>query len=314
MPDVVLEDLILEQHGVFTPQQATSAGLVRSDIGFLLRSGSWERVRRGVYAESERLDPEIPQPLREVAAVRLALHDNGVCSHETAALLHGLPVDVRADCRVILTMTPERRSHRDYDGVHVHRAGLPGGHVTTVSGFPTTSVARTLVDLARNRRFGAALIPTDYALHHHLLQREPLNSVMLDCRRWPGTKRAAEVLAFADPGSESPLESLGRLCLHRYGVPAPVLQHEIVLADGGRTRVDFWWEEGAVVGEADGLNKYADATVLRREKLRQEGLECLGFTVVRFTWADVTLRPAETAARFQAALARRQRRTAHLAP
>jgi len=304
MPEGALEDVRDHQQGVFTPNQARTSGMSRRDIDFLVRGGSWERLRRGVYAEQPVRDDE-PNALHlQVAAARLALSGQGVCSHETAALLHGLPVRRVRDSRVILTMPSSQRSHRDFEGIHVHRASLPTTHVATVANFPATSLARTLVDLGRNRSVGAALIPLDHALHQHLVTCAELNAVLQDCRRWPGIKKASEVVGFGDTRSESPLESLGRLCLHRHDLPMPVLQHEIVLQGGQRTRVDFYWEDGGVIGEADGLGKYTDPAVLRAEKLRQEQQEAMGFIVVRFTWVDITGHPGRTAGRFLAALAR----------
>ncbi len=45
------------------------------------------------------------------------------------------------------------------------------------------------------------------------------------------------------------------------------------------------------MGEADGLGKYVDADVLRAEKMREERFAQLGYTVVRWTWAEVFRRP-----------------------
>ncbi len=300
-----LEDVSNAQHGVFTTQQAAQAGLVRSDRDYLLRRGGWQPQRRGIYVEVPPPPGGPEGPHRAAVAARLALHGQGVCSHETAARLHGLALHRGREDEVILTMPSGHRSHRNFDGIHLHRATLPGGHVSSVEGIPVTSVARTLVDLGRIRPFGPALIPLDHALHQHLVSRDQLAGVVLDCRRWPGIRRASDVVEFGDAAAESPLESLGRLCLHQYGVPPPTLQHSIVLPDGQRSRADFWWQHAAVVGEADGLGKYTDAAVLRAEKLRQEALESMGLIVVRFTWADIALRPAETARRFLVALSRR---------
>jgi hypothetical protein len=43
---------------------------------------------------------------------------------------------------------------------------------------------------------------------------------------------------------------------------------------------------------------------VRREKLRQERLEELGYTVVRLTWEQVTGEPERSAARIRRAFAR----------
>ena len=69
-------------------------------------------------------------------------------------------------------------------------------------------------------------------------------------------------------------------------------------------RVDFYWDEFGVVGEADGLGKYdRGAAALRDEKVRQGEMEDAGLIFVRWGWTD--LRPfAPTAARLRAAFVR----------
>jgi hypothetical protein len=91
------------------------------------------------------------------------------------------------------------------------------------------------------------------------------------------------VVAFADDRAATPLESISRVAFHDYGLPRPLLQALI----GGLDPVDFRWEKWRVVGEADGLIKNTSPDALRREKLREEGIAQLGFTVFRWTswWA-----------------------------
>ena len=59
-----------------------------------------------------------------------------------------------------------------------------------------------------------------------------------------------------------------------------------------------------MIGEADGLLKYTDATVLRAEKRRQERLERAGHVVVRWSWAEITTAPEAVAARILGAFSR----------
>jgi very-short-patch-repair endonuclease len=58
------------------------------------------------------------------------------------------------------------------------------------------------------------------------------------------------------------------------------------------------------VVETDGLAKYDELAALRREKLRQERLEELGYKVVRLTWEQVTGEPERSAARIRRAFGR----------
>ena len=54
--------------------------------------------------------------------------------------------------------------------------------------------------------------------------------------------------------------------------------------------------------EVDGLSKYAERGELQREKARQNALVALGYTVLRFTWADLTHRPDAVVRQVRAAL------------
>lgn len=149
-----------------------------------------------------------------------------------------------------------------------------------------------------------AVVTADSAFAHTGRPHD-LDRVLADCAGWPGIRAARTALAFADRRAESPLESVGRVRAYEYGLPAPELQ--VVISDGTDScRVDMYWEEFEVIGEADGLLKYATPEDLRKEKLRQEWLESLGRTVVRYTYADV-MNPRRiplTMARFDRALRR----------
>ena len=96
--------------------------------------------------------------------------------------------------------------------------------------------------------------------------------------------------------------------MDKWGLPPPVPQVRIGNAWGGFVaRVDFYWDEFGVVGEADGALKYDGSTpaALHREKKRQEILEQdLELSVVR--WGNDDLNDFGTiAARLQRRFARR---------
>lgn len=295
-----LDDTFALQHDVLTRRQASENGVTRSDLRYLLRADAWCRQRRGIYARAGE-DDQAAALLRDVVVARLALGGKGVASHETAAQLYELPLFGAGRAPITLTLPPCAPSHADLAGIHLHRATLPDRHRTITRDVPVTTVQRALVDLARRRPFRASLVPMDAALHRHLVSRQELCEILVDCRGWPGARRAQEIVDFADPRAESPLESLGRLSFYRHDLPTPELQHVITSPSGHHMEVDFWWEEYGVVAEADGLDKYTEPEVLRREKLRQERLERMGLRVVRFTWDDVLRHGAETASRVRTA-------------
>lgn len=254
----------------------------RADARWRIRErhvrGQLTRLRRGLYGP-----PGHDEGLAVSAAVcRL----DAVASLETAASIWGIPT-LGAPAAIHLTRLRRAQGTARYHGVVVHHARLDPGHVAHRDGVPLTTPARTVLDLARNRQFRAGVVAADAALRAGLCTREELQAVAETCRRWPGVARARAVVAFADPRAASPLESISRVAFHDYQLPRPILQAII----GGYEVADFLWPDYRVIGEADGLSKYTDPEVLRREKVREEGFVQLGFTVFRWTWRDAYRRP-----------------------
>jgi hypothetical protein len=250
----------------------------RERIRTLHARGELVRVRRGLYA-SPGTDAAI-----SAATERL----DAVASHATAASLWGLPTLGRPAAGVHLTRARRKQGTlRDYPGVVLHHATLPAGHVTIHCGIPVTTPARTVVDIGRALSFRAAVATADAALRMRRCTREELLAVLAGCRGWPGTRQTRRVIAFADPRAESPLESISRVAFHEYDLPAPILQAEI----DGYDRADFLWPDFRVIGEADGMGKYTEPDVLRREKIREENFVQMGYTVFRWTWRDAWRRP-----------------------
>lgn len=164
-------------------------------------------------------------------------------------------------------------------------ADLDGRDVETWYGIPVTTVARTVVDLARiDPRSG--LMAADAALHEALLTSGQLTAVLERSAGLPGVRRAREVLALADPRIESPLESLTHLALHDSRFPPPQLQYGIRGVDGRQYWVDFLWPAHRLVLEADGKSKYRD-DALWREKRREIAIMRAGYRVARVVWDDV---------------------------
>jgi hypothetical protein len=206
-------------------------------------------------------------------------------SHESAAWLHELSMLVPLVPRpATVSLTVVRGMSQYRVGVVVRRAALPAHHVACVLGVPVTSAARTVVDLARERPFADAVVVADSALRLGAADCAGLRGVLADCRGWPGIRSAIDVMDFADSRAESALESLGRVLCRDHRLPRPDLQVPIADEHGVFAYGDLGWPRLWTIAECDGLSKYADPRVLRREKLRQERIERAGWEVVRMTW------------------------------
>jgi very-short-patch-repair endonuclease len=117
-----------------------------------------------------------------------------------------------------------------------------------------------------------------------------------------GAERARRVLPVADPRVDSPMESILRWLLHDAGLPAPVLQFAV--RDGAGVfigRADLAWPDKKVLVEFDG-NVHRDRDVFVNDLRRQNRLIAAGWTVLRFTSADVLGSPDRVVALVRLAL------------
>lgn len=297
-----LAAIAARQRGLFTKAQATEAGYTDRQIQYQVSRGHWKSARRSVYCESRVLDATGKARFElNTLAVLLSLPDS-VASHSTAALLFG----IRDDIPNVVTVTrpPERTSSLAAPGATIRSAGLPATHTTSVRGVRVTTAARTVIDLARTQPFRVGVINADRALHLGLISTADLKRLLADCSGWCGLNLARQVVAFADPNAESPLESTGRVVFAEQGLPPPETQVEIRLAAGKVARVDFLWRRYATIVETDGMIKYTEPAVLWQEKLRQEALAELGYEVIRVTWRELHENPEAVARRIRQAFAR----------
>ena len=169
---------------------------------------------------------------------------------------------------------------------------------------------RIAIDLAREHGVVAGVVAMDYLLHQKVTTVAALQEDLARCVRWPGVRHAREALLRADARSESVLESRSRLKFAEFGLPEPEPQVRIGNEWGDFVaRVDFYWDEFGIYGEADGDVKYdggePDSLVL--EKRRQSALDDLDLEAVRWGSADLG-NFAPVAARLERAIARRRRR------
>ena len=244
-------------------------------------------------------------------ALRPRIAGEPVFSHLSAAVLHRLPLWRTVLGPVQVTRSPPAKGHRG-PRLHTFAASLTPGEVTVVHGWPVTTVTRTLLDLARTLPFEQALVAADAALHRQLLTREELEVQLELSRNLPGALAGSRVVSFADGRSESVGESRSRIMIHRAGLPKPELQLAVV-DHGGQfvARGDFGYPRQRVIGEFDGKVKYTgelpenqDPTeALWREKLREDAMRDLGWSVVRWIWTDLD-HPAAVVERLQRALRR----------
>jgi very-short-patch-repair endonuclease len=295
-PNEPIRALAERQHGVVARRQLLAAGITGKVVEKRLASGHLLLLHRGVYAVGHR---QLRREGRWLAAV-LAGGAGAALSHREAAALHG----IRQSNRVKVDVTAPRR--RPQRGIDFHHAKLDPCDVTTVDGIPTTTVARTLVDLAN-------LVPRD---HLAKALREAERMRLLDTRaidqaraRTGGRhgagdqalKQALDELAIlATTLTRSHLEVAFLKLVRSAGLPTPRAN---VFID--TMQVDACWPDHRLVVELDGWANHHTRTAFQDDRTRDVRLTTAGYQVMRFTHADVTRRPAWVAQAVRQALAAR---------
>ena len=294
--------------GVVTTAELAASGISREQLRRLVRQGALVRLARGAYAPATLAAPLSDQAAKHAMLATAALAVTGpgaVVSHNSAALIHGLDLLARnTGTTVALTRPPGSTSTKSGTGVRLHIATLPAGHVVIRRGIPVTSVARTVIDLARTSSFPAGVVVADSALRAKQTTVAELHEVICVCPRWPGLQAAKRVVAFCDGHSESVLESVSRVAFDACGLPPPELQVWVGDAIEMIGRADFLWRAYRTIAEADGALKYADPSRAMAQLTRDARLREAGFEVVHFTWPEITRSPAQVATSIRAAFRR----------
>lgn len=276
------------------------------------RSGRLVRVTEGVYASAAEWEAADDRARHlAIADAAVATRDRRIVfSHWTAAAAWGLPIlgEFPPDAHAV---DRDAAGGRSDDRLVRHCTGIPSD-TQIIDGREVTSLARTVIDIARVATLECAVVLADAALRDERGWRSDDPRAELRAELGPpgrrGVARAREVIGFADPAAASPGESLSRVSIARAGLPAPVLQHRIADAEGVMF-VDFWWPGARVAGEFDGWVKYDDPRflggrtpreVLAAEKDRSDRLTAVGIRVVRWGW-DTARSPARLRAKLSAA-------------
>jgi predicted transcriptional regulator of viral defense system len=144
-----LFDLAAGQDGYFSTAQAVAEGVSRHTLAKAAARGAVVRLSRGVYRLARY--PEISANSylwRAILWTQVRTNVIATLSHETALLLHDLS-DVNTEeihITVPRALRVRRTPGRD---IIVHRSDLAKHEVQYVDGFLTTTIERTLRDIAR---------------------------------------------------------------------------------------------------------------------------------------------------------------------
>jgi very-short-patch-repair endonuclease len=190
-------------------------------------------------------------------------------------------------------------------GVIVHRSkSLTPDELGTQEGIPVTAPARTLLDLATQIQGRALERAVDEAERLRLCGIRDLELALDRHRGESGAGALGRVVRerTGPTPTRRELEERFLRLVKRHRLPQPLVNAPL----HGLT-VDFLWEAAKLVVEVDGRGSHDTHRGFQDDRDRDSLLAVHGYLALRFTWFDVTKRPAVVAYRVRQVLRDRRR-------
>lgn len=273
-------------------------GFTRSAIRHRVEAGRWRRVTREVIA----IGPEVAGVRAWLRAAIFTLPD-AIVSHEAAGELHGL----RHVPRDRPTVTVPVQAAHACGVVTVRRSDdIRSSHRTEVGGFPVTTVARTVVDLAAVLRLRELEQIVDGVLSDRRTTHPEIRQVheQVARRGKPGVAAMRDLLdeREREPGMGfSELERRFMRLLRDADLELPISQATVPWLSPWE-RVDFAYPDHRLAVEVDGAAFHLDQEAWERDRRRDQAAAAAGWQVLRFTWRQVVRDEVGTIATLRAVL------------
>lgn len=265
------------QFGRISWRQLRQLGIAESTVFSWTKAGYLHPDKLpGVYAVGHRA----PSVEGDLSAAVLHAGRGAMLSHATALWWYGI-LDRRPAS--IDVSTPGRVKPRRGIKIHARRELERKWH----RGLPITSVAQALLDYAARAPLRRVRYAVAQAEYHELLDLKEVG-VMLG-RGKPGSAKLRRALERHLPQlarTRSEMEQVFLPLCERGGVPLP----EVNVAVAG-VLVDAVWREARVVVELDGLGGHRTRAQIERDRSKDLQLRAAGYTVLRYTWEQITNEP-----------------------
>ena len=277
-----LAQLARRRHGILTAATVLAAGGTSHQVRRAVERGELERVHPGVF----RIGGAPRTWHQSVLLAVLAGGPDALASHRSAAALweldgstHGRPEIVAP--RHLRSRFEAARCHESTD-LHLARP-------TERRGIPCTGIERTLVDLGAVVPLERVQQAIDDAIRRRLCDWDDLFHALVmhsrRGRRGVGPLRAVLEECYGQAVPDSRFNRLVERLLVESGLPSPTIEYEI-RGPGGAfvARVDLAYPHLKIAIELDGRRHHLTAAAFEADRPRQNRLELLGWTVLRYTW------------------------------
>lgn len=286
-----LDEVLLRQSGVVSREQAIACGVSARAMRGRLERGLVAESHPGVYRSSAHPTSDT----QRVWAASLWAGSRAVVDGPAAAFWYGILDRIPAGSPVGVTV-PHAVRRRAPDGVRLRRRDLGSRDLAQVRGVGVTGLALTALETAVSLPDGVSFL--DRVLQRRLPFAE-LYAAYCRSIGTPGAVRArfllVEVADRADSRAERRLIGL----LRQAG------------ADGferarpfGRWTIDLAFPRQRVAIEFDGWAFHSGPERFQNDRTKQNALVAAGWTVLRFTWRDLTEHPDDVVSQVRQAVAR----------
>ena len=161
-------------------------------------------------------------------------------------------------------------------------------------GIPCTSVARTLLDLARGARPDELRAALEQAEELGLFDLGAIGDVIGRNDGQPGARRLRDALTamtMDEATLRSEFERRFRPIARSADLGEPLVNHMIALPDGP-LEVDYYWPDRRLVVECDGYEFHRSRRDFREDRRRDRRLAAAGIRCLRYVWEDLADRDA----------------------
>ncbi len=285
-----LGEAAARRHGVFTLAEAVALGVPARTVANRVLEGRYISIEPRVYVVAG--SPATMQ--QRVAAAVSSFPALAAVSHQTAAEMWGLTNRGIRAIEIITTRWDRVRR----EGVTVHESlDLLPEDVIELDGIPITTPVRTVVDLGASNKWIVERA-LEEGIRRDLFTLDDAEAFVARVakrgRRGVGVIRP--LLAARrrwDTVTESALEDEFRKLLADGGLPMPRPQYTVRDQSGDLVcRADFAYPDAGILIELDSEAHHLDRITFRRDRSKQNSAVTLGWTVLRYTWWDLTEEPA----------------------
>jgi very-short-patch-repair endonuclease len=299
--ELQLQRLAARQHGLATRSQLAELGFTRHQIQTRVASRRWARAAPSVFDVA----PASVDDRRRLHAGVLA--SGGLATRRSAAWLHGLIDQQPARPELLVTGATHPRGLDA--SIHQSRTLEPKDR-SRVDGIAVTAVLRTLCDLGS----GVDEATLSLAVNRSIVSRKTSvarlfaavdDGPCMGRRGIAPLRRVLELYRIDREACESKLEALLADAISKRRLPT-YRQHRVRI-DATRYRLDFAWPDQMVFVEVDGLAAHTERSAFDNDRRRQNVLVSMGWLPLRYTWTDLSQRPAQVMAEIIAVLASRAR-------